>query len=136
MASVKDTCFSILKYFLIIINVISSIGFVLILFRISYIVSTHEIKPIEAKYGLVIFYLFFITHLIFSILGIIGFVLEHFGLTLAFAIFESVNMILLFSIGWYKAFSVFDIVFIICVFIYAEMTKSRRSQMPSTLAMV
>ena len=123
----EDICFWILKYFLIIINVIVSIGCVFMLFIIDYIVSSGEIKWIEAKYGVAIIYAFFIAFLIFCIIGIIGFVREHFGLTLAFAIFGTVNMILLLLIGWYKDFSIlFDILFIICAYTYAYMIKFRR----------
>ena len=127
MDSGKDICFSILKYFLTIISILSSIGIVLILFGMSYLVSADEIESIEDKYGLAIFYVFFIANLIFCILGITGFVKEHFGLTLAFAIFGTVNMILLLLIGWYKDFSIlFDILFIICAYTYAYMIKFRR----------
>ena len=137
MSSGEDTCFLILKYFLIIINVIASIGCVFILFSISYIVSTDEIGSIEDKYVLAIVYAILIALLIFFILGIIGFVKEHFELTLAYAIFETVNMILLFSIGWHKKFSALDFLLIICVYIYAYMIKSReKSRMPSAPSMV
>ena len=138
MASCKDICFSVLKYILVIISVISSVGIVLILFGMSSLISASEIESIETKYGLAIFYVFFIVNLIFCILGIIGLVKEHFGLTLAFAIFGTVNIILLLSIGWYRGFKVlFDVLFIICAYTYAGMIKSRgKSQMPSAPAMV
>ena len=133
----EDICFSILKYFLIIINVIVSIGCVFMLFIIDYIVSSGEIKWIEAKYGVAIIYAFFIAFLIFCIIGIIGFVREHFGLTLAYAIFETVNMILLLSIGWHKNVSVLDLLLIICAYTYAGMIKSReKSQVLSASIMV
>ena len=58
MDSGKDICFSILKYVLTIFSILSSIGIVLILFEMSYLVSADEIESIEDKYGLAIFCFF------------------------------------------------------------------------------